>query len=300
MYENAGFDGYVTEKIFDAWFAGCVPVYLGAPNVTDYIPAETFIDRNRFNGYEELYRFLKTMPEKQYRSYVEAIEEFLGGGKDQALWRREFHEHNSPARCGQRRDRQIPPRRDRQSPAMNPPLVSICTPTFNRPELLARAVQSCLAQTHRNFEIVITDNSDGEASREIITRLNDPRIRYYKNDENIGGVKNLLKVLSLARGKYISLLMDDDLLKPRALELMVEAFEKNPTVGIVMAPMALVDEDDRRIFPYFYFVRKTDLPLSLPGRRRPGGTARGVEEFPRPRLSVLRSQRHHVPDRSPQ
>lgn len=78
-YENAGFAGYVTEKMFDAWFAGCVPVYLGAPNVTDYIPAETFIDKRRFGSYEEVYRFLKTMPDKTYRGYVAAIEEFVNG-----------------------------------------------------------------------------------------------------------------------------------------------------------------------------------------------------------------------------
>jgi alpha(1,3/1,4) fucosyltransferase len=80
-YENAGFGGYVTEKIFDAWFAGCVPVYLGAPNVTDYIPAETFIDRRQFGDYEQLYRFMKTMPDKQYRNYLAAIEEFVQGEK---------------------------------------------------------------------------------------------------------------------------------------------------------------------------------------------------------------------------
>jgi GT2 family glycosyltransferase len=140
--------------------------------------------------------------------------------------------------------------------AVNQPLVSICIPTFNRPELLARAVHSCLGQTYRNFEIVITDNSDGDASRDFIARLNEPRVRYHKNDENIGGYKNLLKVMSLARGTYLSLLMDDDLLKPRALELMVEAFEQHPTAGVVMAPMAMIDEEDRRIFPYFYIFRK--------------------------------------------
>ena len=80
-YENAKFPGYVTEKIFDAFFAGCVPIYLGAPNVTDYIPAETFIDRRNFRDYGELYKFLTNMPEKDYRGYVRAIEEFVRGDR---------------------------------------------------------------------------------------------------------------------------------------------------------------------------------------------------------------------------
>jgi hypothetical protein len=80
-YENAAFPGYVTEKIFDALFAGCVPVYLGAPNVTDYIPADTFIDRRNFRNYEELYQFLTSMSEKDYLGYIRAIEDFVRGDR---------------------------------------------------------------------------------------------------------------------------------------------------------------------------------------------------------------------------
>lgn len=76
-YENAVFPGYVTEKIFDGFFAGCVPVYLGAPDVTDFIPPETFIDLRHFKNYEALYRYLKTMPQVEYHAYLAAIENFV-------------------------------------------------------------------------------------------------------------------------------------------------------------------------------------------------------------------------------
>ena len=78
-YENAIFPGYVTEKIFDGFFAGCVPVYLGAPDVTDYIPANTFIDMRHFKNIEELYGYLKSMPRQEYISYLSAIESFVRG-----------------------------------------------------------------------------------------------------------------------------------------------------------------------------------------------------------------------------
>lgn len=139
---------------------------------------------------------------------------------------------------------------------MTSPLVSICIPTYNRPELLRRAVCSCLAQTYGQFELIITDNSDNDATAKMIAGFKDPRILYFKNDRNLGGLGNIERGISLAKGKYVKLLMDDDLLKPKALELMVEAFEQNPSVGVVMAPMDLIDEDDNRIFPYFYVVRK--------------------------------------------
>lgn len=81
-YENVrDITGYITEKIFDCFFAGCVPVYWGAPNVTNYIPANTFIDRRKFRTYEELYNYLKNMPDKEYKDYLDAIKNFIKSDK---------------------------------------------------------------------------------------------------------------------------------------------------------------------------------------------------------------------------
>ncbi len=138
---------------------------------------------------------------------------------------------------------------------MNPPLVSICIPTYNRPEYLRRAVESCVKQTFSDWEIIITDNSTNNATAEMAATWTDPRIRYFKNEGNIGATGSCNRAVSLVRGKYVYLLMDDDLAKPRMVEKFVAAFEKNPTAGIVMAPMELIDADDRRIFPKFYLFR---------------------------------------------
>ncbi|BCX12978.1 MAG: fucosyltransferase [Thermosynechococcus sp.] len=78
VYENvAGLRGYITEKIFDAFCAGNVPVYWGAEDVTDYIPEDCFIDRRRFASYADLYDHLRTMPEDRYLAYQRAIADFL-------------------------------------------------------------------------------------------------------------------------------------------------------------------------------------------------------------------------------
>jgi glycosyltransferase involved in cell wall biosynthesis len=138
---------------------------------------------------------------------------------------------------------------------VNTPLVSICTPTYNRPELLQRAVESCLAQTYLNFEVIVTDNSTNDDSEKLASKWTDPRVRYFRNDGNVGALASANRAISIAGGKYIKLLMDDDLLKPRFLELMVKAMEENPTVGLAMAPMHLIDENDKRIFPRFYIFR---------------------------------------------
>ena len=78
VYENIrGLKGYITEKIFDAFVAGNVPVYWGAEDIDEYIPKECFIDRRSFANHEKLYDFLKDMPEKQYINYQKNIKNFI-------------------------------------------------------------------------------------------------------------------------------------------------------------------------------------------------------------------------------
>ena len=77
-FENSvDIPGYISEKIWDCFFAGVVPIYLGAPNVLNYIPDNTFIDYRKFNSYDDLYLFLKNISEKEYNQYIENIEKFL-------------------------------------------------------------------------------------------------------------------------------------------------------------------------------------------------------------------------------
>lgn len=79
-YENAyGLNGYVTEKIFDCFNAGIVPIYWGAENITDYADKNAFIDRRKFKSDKELLDFLNNIDEKEYNKYLSAIERYLTG-----------------------------------------------------------------------------------------------------------------------------------------------------------------------------------------------------------------------------
>ncbi len=81
-YENMrDVKGYITEKIFDCFGAGVVPIYWGASNVTDYIPEDCFIDRRRFANEEELVLFLKKMTREEYEGYIARIRSFLKSDK---------------------------------------------------------------------------------------------------------------------------------------------------------------------------------------------------------------------------
>lgn len=81
-YENMqNISGYVTEKIFDAFHYGSVPVYLGAENIDQYIPANCFIDLRQFASLEDLASHLQNMPKQDYEQYLQNIRSFLKSEK---------------------------------------------------------------------------------------------------------------------------------------------------------------------------------------------------------------------------
>jgi hypothetical protein len=90
-YENMrDVKGYITEKIFDSFMAGCVPIYWGASNVTDYIPADCFVDRRKFANMQDLYHFMKKMSREEYERYLDRAAEFLNSKKAQVFSRDAF------------------------------------------------------------------------------------------------------------------------------------------------------------------------------------------------------------------
>ena len=76
-YENTSFPGYITEKIFDCFFAGTIPVYLGAPDVTEHIPSDTFVDARTFRSMDELGKRLLSMSEDEGRIHLAAAARFV-------------------------------------------------------------------------------------------------------------------------------------------------------------------------------------------------------------------------------
>lgn len=76
-YENQVLDGWINEKLFDAMLAGTVPIYLGAPDITDWVPPETFVDMRDFSGYAELRDFLHSLGPAEIDAYREAARAFL-------------------------------------------------------------------------------------------------------------------------------------------------------------------------------------------------------------------------------
>jgi glycosyltransferase involved in cell wall biosynthesis len=116
------------------------------------------------------------------------------------------------------------------------PRVSIVIPTYRRPALLAEAVASALGQTgFHDYEVLVLDN-DADAptpnsAEEMVARYGDPRLRYLRNAQNLGMTGNWNRGLEVARGAWMTLLHDDDLLCPAFLERMAPLFDESDLVA---------------------------------------------------------------------
>ena len=75
-FENCEAVGYITEKVFDSMFSGCIPIYMGCPNIKEEIDPNTFIDLRDFSSYADLYSYLKNMTKKEYIYKINKIIEF--------------------------------------------------------------------------------------------------------------------------------------------------------------------------------------------------------------------------------
>jgi glycosyltransferase involved in cell wall biosynthesis len=115
------------------------------------------------------------------------------------------------------------------------PRVSICIPSYNSEEFIAATLESILAQTFADFEVVIADDKSTDRTRPIIKGFTDTRIRLIENEHNLGLGRNWNKVLSCTQGEYVKLLGDDDLLNPECLARQVAALEQPANASAVLA-----------------------------------------------------------------
>jgi glycosyltransferase involved in cell wall biosynthesis len=109
---------------------------------------------------------------------------------------------------------------------MNNPLISIIIPTYNRAWCINRAIDSCLAQTYKNFEIVITDDGSDDNTSEIIKEYNNDNIRYFQFKQNQGVIKARNNSIINSKGEWILLFDSDDELYPNCLEVFIENINK--------------------------------------------------------------------------
>ena len=120
---------------------------------------------------------------------------------------------------------------------MSTPTVSFIVPCYKLAHLLGECVESILRQSYADFEVLILDDCSPDNTAEVARSFNDPRIKYIRNDPNLGHLRNYNKGITLSQGKYVWLISADDYLrKPHVLERYVDLMERHPNVGYVICP----------------------------------------------------------------
>ena len=132
--------------------------------------------------------------------------------------------------------------------------VSVIIPTYNRSELLKKAIKSLENQSHQNFEIIIIDDFSTDDTAQVVRDMKDDRIIYLKHDFNKGGSEARNTGIKRATGKFIGFLDSDDQWFPDKLERQLKQFEGQPDVGVVYTGVQVVNENNqptRKIVPEY-------------------------------------------------
>lgn len=124
-------------------------------------------------------------------------------------------------------------------------LISIVLPVYNGEKYLRESINSIIAQTYENWELLILDDCSTDNSSVIAKEYekNDNRIHYYRNEKNLRLPRNLNRGFSLSKGNYLTWTSDDNCYKPTALEKMYNALKESDTAQLVFASYSIIDEE---------------------------------------------------------
>jgi glycosyltransferase involved in cell wall biosynthesis len=137
----------------------------------------------------------------------------------------------------------------RKSDPDSRPLVAVGLAVYNAERYVAQAIESLLGQTFRDFELIISDNASTDASGEICRRYadQDGRIRYHRNDTNIGMARNYNLLFEMSDSKYFRWATADDYTTPTMLAASVEIMEKDPSLSLCYSRAVFVDPEGREL-----------------------------------------------------
>ena len=126
------------------------------------------------------------------------------------------------------------------------PTVSVCIPTYDGERFVEQTVRSALAQTYDDLEVTVVDDGSTDSTLAVLAAIDDPRLRVLADGAHVGPVENFNRALATARGRYVKLLCQDDVLSPECIAHQVAAFEREPgRVVVVSGRRDIVDEQGR-------------------------------------------------------
>jgi glycosyltransferase involved in cell wall biosynthesis len=125
---------------------------------------------------------------------------------------------------------------------MNPPLVTIGIPSFNRASGYLRvAIESALAQSYANIEVIVSDNCSADHTQDVVQSFDDPRLSYFCQEKNIGQLNNTNFIVQKARGDYLLIYHDDDMIDPDFIETCMDACDFRRDLGLIFTGSRVID-----------------------------------------------------------
>jgi glycosyltransferase involved in cell wall biosynthesis len=120
--------------------------------------------------------------------------------------------------------------------------VSVVVPSYNNASFIEATMDSILAQTFQDFELVVADHSSQDGTWDLLQRyLADPRVRLLRTEAGGGAPRNWERVTAAAGGDLLKLVCGDDIIYPDCLRMQVEAMDANPSVVLVASRRDLID-----------------------------------------------------------
>jgi glycosyltransferase involved in cell wall biosynthesis len=130
----------------------------------------------------------------------------------------------------------------------NGPLVSVCVPVYNGEKYIEETLQNILNQSYKNLEIIFSDNCSTDRTIEMIKSHNDPRVKIFQNEKNMGVKYNYLQAFSYATGKYMVFVAADDGMALTTLEKCVNVLEKHNEVSYVNGYVSVINDESTPVF----------------------------------------------------
>lgn len=128
------------------------------------------------------------------------------------------------------------------------PQVSVVVPSYNSARYIAETLESILAQTYEDFELVVADHTSTDGTLDIVARyVHDPRVRLLVTDPGGGAQRNWNRVSRAATGEYLKLVCADDVLHPESLSHQLTALRANEQAVLVASPRRIVDVHGKEV-----------------------------------------------------
>ena len=141
--------------------------------------------------------------------------------------------------------------------------ISVIMATYNHAAFVAQTIRSVLDQSHKDFEFLIVDDASTDGTAEIVEHFNDPRIVFWRGNENLGSAARRNELIARAQGPYIAVQNSDDLWEEHKLALQFAFMEANPQCGAMFSRIAYIDANGAPLW--------TDVPTPFDLENRSSG-----------------------------